>query len=332
MRTAIDGLTRLTRPRVSIVIPAYNAAAFLATAVRSALAQTEQDFELFIVDDGSPDDTRAVIAALASTDRRIQPIYLDRNQGNCHALNRGADAARGRWVAMLDADDWYAPDRLQRLLDAAEAAGVDMVADNQILFDGKAGQAVGTAFAVGAGDRRIGLAEFLAATDPTASFDFGMLKPVFRTDFLRERRIEYREYARHGADYLILLDFFIAGGRALLLESPLYYYLQPFGKISREWAQAGRKRYPFEHVKALNDRVVDELRGTLPAPQLAVLKQRGQAIEALARFHQVGEQMRAGKPLAAIKAAATAPGAFWRIAARRGANFAARLRARSLVG
>ncbi len=322
----------MTQPRVSIVIPAYKAAAFLETAVRSVLAQTEQDLELFIVDDGSPDNTRAVIAELASTDCRIRPIYLDQNQGNCYALNRGTDAARGRWVAMLDADDWYAPDRLRRLLDAGDAADVDMIADNQHLFDGKAGQAVGTAFPVGAGDRRIGLPEFLAATDPTAPFDFGMLKPVFRTDFVRERRIEYREYARHGADYLILLDFFIAGGRGLLMDAPLYYYLQPFGQISRQWAQDGRKRYPFEHVKALNDRVVDELRGTLPPPQLAVLEQRGQQIEALARFHQVGEHVRAGNPVAAIKAAATAPGAFWRIAARRGANFASRLKARSLAG
>ena len=322
----------MAQPRVSIVIPAYKAAAFLETAVRSALAQTEQDFELFIVDDGSPDDTRSVIAGLASTDPRIQPIYLEQNQGNCYALNRGTDAARGRWVAMLDADDWYAPDRLRRLLDAGDAADVDMVADNQTLFDGKANHAVGTAFPVGGGDRGFGLSLFLAPTDPTAPFDFGMLKPVFRTDFVRRQRIEYREYARHGADYLILLDFFIAGGRGLLLDDPLYFYLQPFGQISRQWAQAGRKRYPFEHVKALNDRVVNELRGTLPPPQLAVLQQRGRQIEALARFFQFGEHVRAGNPVAAIKAAATAPGAFWKIAARRGARFAARLRARSLVG
>ena len=318
----------MTQPRVSIVIPAFKAAAFLEVAVRSVLAQTEQDFELFIVDDGSPDNTRAVIARLADTDRRIRPIYLDQNQGNCYALNRGTDAARGRWVAMLDSDDWYAPDRLRRLLDAGEAEDVDMVADNQYMFDGKAGQTVGTAFPSDGRSRRIGLTEYLQATNPTAPFDFGMLKPVFRTDFIRDRRIEYREYARHGADYLILLDFFISGGSCLLLDEPLYYYLQPFGQISRQWAQDGRKRYPFEHVKALNDRIVAELRTILPPPQLAVLQQRGQRIEALARFHQFGEHVRAGKPMAAIKAAATAPSEFWTLAARRGANFAGRLKAR----
>lgn len=317
-------LNQLAAPRVSIITPAYNAAAFLEIAVHSALAQTEQDFELIIVDDGSADDTRAVIARLAATDRRIRPIYLDQNRGNCFGLNRATDAARGRWVALLDADDWYAPDRLQRLLDAGEAADVTMVADNQYLFDGKAGQVAGTAWPAGEGSRSLTLPEFLAATDPTASWDPGMLKPVFRTDFVRARQLEYREYARHGADYLILLDFFLSGGTALVLDAPLYYYLQPYGTLSRQWAQAGRKRYPFEHVKALNDRVVAEMRAKLPAPQLAVLERRGQKIEALARLSQFGEHLRDRKPVAAFMTVATAPGAFWPLAATRGMRFARR--------
>lgn len=320
------------RPRVSVITPAYKAADFLKVAVDSVLAQTEQDFELIIVDDCSPDGTKAVIAALAARDARIRPIYLEKNRGAAHALNRATDAARGRWVALLDADDWFAADRLQRLLDAGEAAGVTMVADNQYLFDAKAGQTAGTAWPPESGSRRLELEDFLVETDPTASFDLGMLKPVFRTDFIRERNVTYREESRHGYDYLVLLDFFVAGGSALLLEEPLYYYMQPYGTLSRQWAQDGRKRYPFEHVKEMNDRVVAELRTTLPRSQLAVLERRGQAIEALARFHQVSEHVRAGNPVAALKAAATAPGAFWRIAARRGANLAGRLRAKSLAG
>ncbi len=319
------------QPRVSIVTPAYKAADFLSVAVKSALTQTEQDFELIIVDDCSPDGTRAVIAELAAGDARIRPIYLDENRGAAHALNRATDAARGRWVALLDADDWYAADRMQRLLDAGEAAGVAMVSDNQYLFDAKAGQTAGTAWPPRIGSRRLELDDFLVETDPTASFDLGMLKPVFRTDFIRERHVTYREESRHGYDYLVLLDFFVAGGSALLLEEPLYYYLQPYGTLSRQWAQDGRKRYPFEHVKEMNDRVVAELRTTLPKLQLAALERRGQAMEALARFHQVTEHVRAGNPVAAIKAAATAPGAFWKIAARRGANFVSRLKARSLA-
>ena len=316
------------QPRVSIITPAYKAADFLATAVRSALNQTEQSFELIIVDDCSPDSTRAVLADLAAKDARIRPIYLDQNGGAAHALNRATDAARGRWVALLDADDWYATDRLQRLLDAAEATNVAMVADNQYMFDAKAGRTVGTAWPASGGRRTLGLEDFLAATDPTAAFDLGMLKPVFRTDFIRDHNVVYREYSRHGYDYLVLLDFFVAGGQALLLDEPFYYYLQPYGTLSRQWAQAGRKRYPFEHVKELNDRMVAELRSTLPGAQLAALERRGQAMEGLARFFQVTEHVRAGKPVAAIKAAATAPGVFWKIAAHRGARFAARLGAR----
>ncbi len=63
-------------PRVSIIMPAYKSASFMDIAIRSAFAQTEQDFELIIVDDFSPDGTREVIKKFAASDARIRPIYL----------------------------------------------------------------------------------------------------------------------------------------------------------------------------------------------------------------------------------------------------------------
>lgn len=316
-----------TAPRVSIIMPAYKSAPFMDIAIQPAFAQTEQDFELIIVDDFSPDDTRDVIERFAASDARIRPIYLDTNGGAAAALNRATDAARGRWVALLDSDDWYSPTRLRRLLNAGEAAGVDMVADNQCVFDLKAGRMVGTAFPRG-GDRKIGIETFLAETDPTAAFDLGMLKPVFRTEFIRKHQVEYREYARHGYDYWVLLDYFRTGGVALLVDEPLYYYVQPFGTFSREWAQEGRMRYPFAHIKAMNDRVVAELRSSVPPTvtpgQLSLLKRRGRKMAALEGFAQLGEHLRAHKPFAALRAIATSPAAFWPLAASRGFDFARR--------
>ena len=144
-------------PRVTVVTPAYNAAHCLSRAVQSVLAQSERDFEYIIVDDGSEDDTRAIATELARSDNRIRTIFLPRNGGASSARNAATDAARGRWVAVLDADDWYEPTRLQRLLDAAERADVQMIADNQVIFDAKANRRVGLAFPSG-GARRIGLA------------------------------------------------------------------------------------------------------------------------------------------------------------------------------
>lgn len=83
-------------------------------------------------------------------------------------------------------------------------------------------------------------------------------------------------------------------------------------------------RYPFAHIKAMNDRVVAELRSSVPRRQLSLLKRRGRKMAALEGFAQLGEHLRAHKPFAALRAIATSPAAFWPLAASRGFDFARR--------
>jgi len=97
-------------PLVSVVIPAYNAEAYIETAVDSVLAQRFRNFELIVVDDGSSDSTAARLGAYGDALRCIrQP-----NGGVSRARNRGIEASRGRLVAFLDADDVWLPEKLGR--------------------------------------------------------------------------------------------------------------------------------------------------------------------------------------------------------------------------
>lgn len=99
----------MNTPKFSVIIPAYNAAATLARALDSVLAQTYAAYEIIVVDDGSTDATAAVAACYGE---KIH--YLRQgNAGVSAARNHGAQAANGDWLAFLDADDWYYPDRLQ---------------------------------------------------------------------------------------------------------------------------------------------------------------------------------------------------------------------------
>ena len=97
-------------PLVSVLMPTFNAASTLEHAIGSILAQTFTDFELLVVDDGSTDETPAVLAAQA--DPRIRVVRLPQNEGLVAALNRGLADARGALVARLDADDVALPERL----------------------------------------------------------------------------------------------------------------------------------------------------------------------------------------------------------------------------
>ncbi|MEZ5361550.1 MAG: glycosyltransferase [Bryobacterales bacterium] len=111
-------------PRVSIIVPTYNRRAFLADALESIWAQTYQDFEVIVVDDGSTDDTREYLEGLREP--RLRSLFRP-HAGVCEAANAGLRAARGELVARLDSDDTWLPDMLEveiAALDARPDAGL----------------------------------------------------------------------------------------------------------------------------------------------------------------------------------------------------------------
>ncbi len=103
---------------VSVIIPTYNRASWVTEAVVSVLAQTCRDFELLVVDDGSTDGT---LAALARCGGEIRVLRSPRRRGVSAARNLGIAAARGEWLAFLDSDDLWLPEKLARQMAFMEA-------------------------------------------------------------------------------------------------------------------------------------------------------------------------------------------------------------------
>ena len=111
------------RPLISIVTPVYNGERFLPECIESALNQTYQNWEMLIADYCSPDDTRLVIANWAQRDPRIRLISLPVNSGPAQARNAALAEAKGRWIAFLDSDDLWLPEKLARSLEFAQRHG-----------------------------------------------------------------------------------------------------------------------------------------------------------------------------------------------------------------
>lgn len=111
--------------RVSIIIPVYNAEQYIKETVGSVKAQTFQDWELLLVDDGSSDGSRCVIEKMLAEepDNRIRLIPQN-NAGAAKARNRGLSEAVGRYITYLDADDLWSPDKLEKQLDFMEGKQV----------------------------------------------------------------------------------------------------------------------------------------------------------------------------------------------------------------
>jgi glycosyltransferase involved in cell wall biosynthesis len=106
-------------PAISVIIPTYNRARIIGRAIESALAQTCQNFEVIVVDDGSTDDTAAILQGFQGRVRCLR----QENRGVSAARNAGIAAAAGKWVAFLDSDDEWFPGKLAKQLECLERPG-----------------------------------------------------------------------------------------------------------------------------------------------------------------------------------------------------------------
>ncbi|RYJ03107.1 MAG: glycosyltransferase family 2 protein [Acetobacteraceae bacterium] len=265
-------------PSVSIIIPAYNAAAFVGDAIASALAQTQPGVEVIVVDDGSADTTWETVLAWAEADPRVVALRQPRQSGPSAARNAALDVARGRWVALLDADDLFAPDRLARMIRHAEETGADLLADDLLKCDFVTGTALGPCFG----------AQMKAWAGPLSLLDLvrgdmpdlrqgqhaklGFLQPIMRREFLEQHRIRYAEDVTTSEDFLFYFECVARGARFLLLPEPLYVYRLRGGSVSNGGVA------PL-HVSRANRRMLDIARTVGDGALIALLRQRQRLLD-----------------------------------------------------
>ncbi|WP_242181629.1 glycosyltransferase family A protein [Sphingomonas sp. CARO-RG-8B-R24-01] len=120
-------LPHTSRPTYDVVIPCYNRAHVVADAVESVLSQDPAPQRVIVVDDGSTDDSAAVIRALAATHDTVEAVVLPRNVGASQARNTGAGLSRAPWIAFLDSDDVWLPGAAQALLDGTGHGAFEIV-------------------------------------------------------------------------------------------------------------------------------------------------------------------------------------------------------------
>ena len=218
----------------TVIIAAYQAERFVAEAVRSALDQTLRDIELIVVDDGSRDDTAGVARAAAGGDPRFNLVVLPSNRGVAAARNVALDAATGRWIAVLDADDTFAPERLEKLIAAAEARNADLLADNVTLID-QAGR-TSLAFDV---PRRYGrtaldAVHFIALDTPGLdTLPTGFMKPLMRQAFLERHDLQYPSDVVSGEDFDLYVRALVRGARLFVVPGAYYRALVRPDSLSR---------------------------------------------------------------------------------------------------
>jgi len=196
----------MTAPFFSVIIPVYNRADVLGAAVASVLAQSEQDFEIVVVDDGSKDHPERALPA----DPRIRFVAQE-NKGGGAARNTGIDIARGNFVAFLDSDDLYLPDHLAAMR-ALLAHTTQTVGYARMVVDRGCGRTfLKPPRAIAEGEH---MATYLLC-------DRGFV-PTITVVVEREtaRRVRYHEDLRAAEDTDFAIRLFLAGQRFVIADAP----------------------------------------------------------------------------------------------------------------
>lgn len=111
------------QPFVSVVMPSYNAEKYISEAIQSVIAQTYENWELLIIDDCSTDSTANIVKQFSDVDSRITLYSNPKNMGVALTRNKGMNLANGSWIALLDSDDVWHKDKLEKQIELAGKTG-----------------------------------------------------------------------------------------------------------------------------------------------------------------------------------------------------------------
>jgi len=218
----------MKKPLVSIMMPAYNAGKYIRRAIQSVLVQTYENWELIIVDDCSTDNTYEIVANYK--DPRIRILRHEQNMGVGPSRNDALSASRGQWVTVLDADDQWLPERLDRLMKETERREDLFLSDLVTMCFDRDGslipwRVIDASGLVGEGHAAIvGIEDFLKA-------GCILLKPLFPMSAVRNFQLCFEDF-RLGEDLDFWVQLFHAGLKLKLIGETYYLYRLTPGSLS----------------------------------------------------------------------------------------------------
>ena len=231
---------------ISVIVPVYRVEKYLPACIDSILNQTFTDFELILVDDGSPDRCPEICDETAKRDARVRVIH-QANQGLSAARNAGIEAARGAWLSFVDSDDFLAPDFLETLHDAAVRAGADCALCGVQLTD-EAGQKIGQPLSVADGVRtgRSILETLCRAPEITYLVAWNKL---YRRDVFQTLRYPV---GMQNEDTYLAAELFDTVQTVICVSKPMYFYRQRADSIMHTAVTTRNldRMWAFEHCFA----------------------------------------------------------------------------------
>lgn len=215
-------------PTVSIIVPVYNAKKALRRCIESILNQEYRDFELLLMDDGSTDNSPAIIDEYAARDDRIRAVHKP-NSGVSDTRNRAIDMAKGEYVQFLDADDWITQDATKQFLRAAQQYDADMVIADFYRVVGKNVSVKGDIDDEGV-ISRIQYADYML--ENPADYYYGVIwNKFYRKSILDEHNLRMDVNLSYCEDFIFNMEYVLHTEKIAVVKSPVYYYVKTKGSL-----------------------------------------------------------------------------------------------------
>ena len=215
-------------PKFSVIVPIYKVESYLRQCIESILEQTYEDFELILVDDGSPDNCPAICDEYAEKDSRIQAIHKE-NGGIASARTAGAKKATGDYICCVDGDDWIHPDYLKKFADVILEKEPDVICCGTFLaYEDKT---ISSALPFSYGfytkeDIEKEFFPFLIEDENAIYFPVSIWNKTYKRGLFLDAQCEISTNIKIGEDAACTLPMLYKAESAYILEECLYYYRQ----------------------------------------------------------------------------------------------------------
>lgn len=217
-----------TIPKVSIIVPVYNAEKVLVRCIDSILQQDYKNFELILADDGSTDTSGSICDEYAKRDRRIKVMHKA-NSGVSDTRNCTLNVARGPYIQFVDADDWITPYATRLLVEALEKNQCDMVISDFYRVSKERVSHKGAIDLEGVLTREEFASEMM---ENPADFYYGVLwNKLFRREIIEEYQLRMLTEISWCEDFLFNLEYMRFCERIFVLQVPIYYYVKTKGSL-----------------------------------------------------------------------------------------------------
>lgn len=224
---------------VSVIIPVHNGADYLEDTLRCVMKQTLRKIEIIVVDDGSTDNTAAIVKRLQEEDSRLRYIYQEKANAGV-ARNRGMAAANGQALMFLDGDDLFEPEMLEKMYGALAECTADMVVCDADQYDTQTGEYLPkpqymrseylpedkTIFS------KLELGEYILYFTTSVPWN-----KLFRASFLKENNLQFQDIERANDQYLSILALLLADKIVAVREVLVHYRINQKGNLTTEFSK-----------------------------------------------------------------------------------------------